>query len=796
MKRLLLLFAALFTATSALAAPPGNDNYATFISLGAGLPVNVTGTNVEATVEAGETLTGSMTGTVWYRWTAPAAGFVEIRTTGADFDTMLAVYAATGGLPGLGDRVAFNDDENSGSGIVTSRVLVAVSAGQELAIQVGGYDGATGSYPLALTAFTTPHDAYGDRRNLGSGLAASAAVSNTGATLEAGEFTANPSVEATLWFTWTAPFSGSCTVDTVSGNLIDTFLVAYTDNGALPGGAQEIGRNNDAVGSIGSEVTFSAVAGQTYAFQVGGMGAARGPFTFRVTLTVPPPGNDNYMSALGIGGALPATVTGVNVGATLEGTEHVGVFNTQATVWYVWTAPDTERYQFDTLTGTNFDTTITIFSGSGGPVPPGAGVLVAANDDASQATFGSRVIISATAGQSYAIQVGGLGASRGEFTLTVSLALPPNDDYAGRIALFSAASLATSGWNNRATRQESEYVPTSVMQGTVWYTWTAPASGSCVVDTLDPLNVEPLDTILAVYADNGTLPAETALVASNDDYDGSLASRVTFNAIAGRTYAIQVGGYNQAMGDFPLHLELTVLPTDIALTGPPDDVDPAEAAVGLYAVEGVPQPFTFSVRNTGGGSLTGISAAITGEHAAEFVLTTPPPDTLTDFQQASFTVTFTTAVPEAVRTATLTLTSSDPDESPLVISLACLALRFTTDSDGDGLSDAAEHQLRALGFSFDVAQPALVAALRAGANGAGLYTKEQLQGLHAGASFAGRDPVTGRFSLKLSLKKSADLENYSVFPFAPAGTSIDAEGNLRFEFDAPGNAAFLKLDVE
>lgn len=793
MKRLFLLFAALFPATAALAAPPANDDYAAFTSLGAVLPVNVPGTNVEATVQAGELLEGSMTTTVWYRWTAPATGLVEINLTGADFDTMLAVYTVTGGLPGPGDRLAFNDDAGGG---LTSRVILEVSAGQEIAIQVGGYDGATGSFPLALTGFTTSHDNYAERRNLGSGVQASAGVSNTGATLEAGEFTANPSVEATLWFTWTAPYTGSCTADTVSGNVIDTFLVAYTDNGVLPAAPQEIARSNDAAGGVGSEVTFGVTAGQTYAFQAGGMGAARGPFTFRVTLTVPPPGNDNYMNPLGIGGALPLTVTGVNVGASLEPFENAGIPETQATVWYTWTAPDTDRYQFDTLTGTTFDTTLTVFTGSGGPVPPGGESMVGANDDASPAVVGSQVIISATAGQTYAIQVGGLRASRGEFTLTVSLALPPNDDYAGRIALFNTASLTTSGWNNRATLEPGETVPAPLMQGTVWYTWTAPASGSCVVDTLDPLNPDPLDTILAVYADNGALPEAGALLASNDDYDGGLASRLAFNAVAGQTYVIQVGGYDEARGDFPLHLDLTVLPPDIAITSPPDDLDPAEGVAAMYALEGVPLPFTFTIANTGGGSLTGISAVISGDHAAEFVLTTPPPDTLTDFQQAAFTVTFTPALLGELRTATLTLTSSDPDESPIVITLQSFALSFTTDFDGDGLSDASEYQLRALGFNLDVAQPALVAALRAGASGAGLYTKEQLQGLHAGASFAGRDPATGRFTLKLSLTKSADLENYTPFPFTPADTSVDAEGNIRFDFDAPADAAFFKLGVE
>lgn len=799
MKPIIYLFAALFPALSAFAAPPGNDDYTLPINLPGVAPTNTVGANIEATEEPGELLTGRMTGTVWYRWTAPATGVFEIVTAGADFDTMLAVYAVTPGLPGLADRLAFNDDSGIGVGNLTSRVLVPLAAGQEIAIQVGGYEGATGNFPLALAPSATPHDNYGQARILG-GQNASAVVNNIGATLETGEFIFSPSMEATLWFTWIAPASGSCTVDTYSGNVIDTFLTVYSDNGTLPDSGQEIDRSNDAVGTLGSAVTFNAVAGQTYAFQVGANGpAARGAFTMRLELTVTAPTNDSYMSGVLLGGAVPTTVTGTNAGATLEAFENPGLPNMEATVWYLWTAPTTDRYQFDTLTATSFDTMLAVFTGSGGPVPPSLENLVGANDDSDQGSSRSRVDINAVAGQSYAIQVGGFRSARGTFTLTISLAVPPNDNYAGRINFGNSFAVDTTGWNVRATLEEQESIPTTNMQGTVWYTWTAPGTGTCVVDTLDPPNPTPLDTILAVYEDNSALPQNTAALAFNDDVAfPDVSSQLSFSAVFGRTYAIQVGGFVAKRGDFRLNLQFTPLPSNIVLTRPPNNIIPQAGYVGANAVEGTPLPFVFTIENTEVGPLHGISAVIGGVNASDYALTTAPPDTLAGLQQATFTVTFTPAVLGATgsRDATLTLNSTDPDEPSILITLTCMALSFTTDSDNDGLSDAAEHQLRDLGFIFTLAQPDLVAALRAGANGAGLYTPEQLQGLHVGTRFAGRDPVTGKFAFKFSLKKSLNLETYAPLPFTPAGTTIDPEGNIRFEFESSEDAAFFKLKVE
>lgn len=102
-------------ALPAFAAPPANNNFSGRTNLGSSEIVTRTGTTVEATLEAGEVNPGDVGGaSVWYRWTAPANGWVTIDTVDslADaavprLDTVLAVFTGTT-LAGL-QMLGFND---------------------------------------------------------------------------------------------------------------------------------------------------------------------------------------------------------------------------------------------------------------------------------------------------------------------------------------------------------------------------------------------------------------------------------------------------------------------------------------------------------------------------------------------------------------------------------------------------------------------------------------------------------------------------------------------------------------
>jgi hypothetical protein len=101
-------------------------------------------------------------------------------------------------------------------------------------------------------------------------------------------------------------------------------------------------------------------------------------------------------------------------------------------------------------------------------------------------------------------------------------------------------TLDTSG----ATTESGEPLTcgSASMGKTVWYRFTPAAPTTVAVSTAG----SGFDTMVAVYT-GGALGALTQ-VACNDDFGGTLQSRVTFAAAAGTTYQVQVGGYGGASG--------------------------------------------------------------------------------------------------------------------------------------------------------------------------------------------------------------------------------------------------------
>ncbi len=115
-----------------------------------GNQLTASGTNLDATEEFGEPTHAGVGGgkSVWWTWTSPAAGRVEINTVGSGFDTVLAVYQGSR-VDDL-TRITSNDDIDYGV-VLQSRVTFEATAGQSYQIAVDGWSGATGSIALAVT---------------------------------------------------------------------------------------------------------------------------------------------------------------------------------------------------------------------------------------------------------------------------------------------------------------------------------------------------------------------------------------------------------------------------------------------------------------------------------------------------------------------------------------------------------------------------------------------------------------------------------------------------------------------
>ncbi len=144
------------------------------------------------------------------------------------------------------------------------------------------------------------------------------------------------------------------------------------------------------------------------------------------------------------------------------------------------------------------------------------------------------VPLGATTGPISLTTPGGTAMSPATFTV---LAPTGNDAFAGAIAL-SGANGSITGNSSAATKEANEPDHAGNEGGkSIWFRWTAPASGTFQFDTTG----SSFDTLLAVYLGNSLTTLTT--IAANDDNANGRQSTVTILATAGMTYRIAVDGY-------------------------------------------------------------------------------------------------------------------------------------------------------------------------------------------------------------------------------------------------------------
>ena len=260
-----------------------------------------------------------------------------------------------------------------------------------------------------------------------------------------------------------------------------------------------------------------------------------GPAT---TLAVAP-GNDDFANAQVLGAPLPITAAGSNVDATAEsGEPSHGGQPAAHSAWYAWTAPASARVVIDLCDG---------------PLSANLGVYTGASVDgltavgdalhlAGCAGFGGGVRLDAEAGTTYHIAVDGYAGDQDAFELSIRASDPPaNDDFASAQPLSGALPITAAGANVDATKEPSEPNHAGDNGGSsIWYTWTAPATATVLIDHCDA----DFGAVLAVY----TGPALGSLthVASRPDVFG--CDPLPIAATAGTTYRIAVDGTNDLLG--------------------------------------------------------------------------------------------------------------------------------------------------------------------------------------------------------------------------------------------------------
>jgi hypothetical protein len=427
------------------------------------------------------------------------------------------------------------------------------------------------SLPRTVNIGSATNDDFSSLVRL-TGGAATMNGNNLGATREPGEpLLPGSALGETLWWNWTASTNGSVSllIDTNSNflptmgvftgtTLTDLSLVASNSyqECAATGFRGQICRTRQR-----QRMTFEAAAGTTYFIAVDGYRHdvcggqpydATGEFSialeFRQIL------NDNFDRRTLLSGS-DITLTNQSFAATREAGEPAqGTNHLARTVWYRWTAPALGRVSV-TRDGTPIDfgddsgsSGVIIIGGNGPPActvlsesPPAnlfvpiysvyTGVVLS---NLTAIGSGERVDFDAFPGMTYAIAVSGPGDSTGEFPLHLELNRPVNDDFAARTVL-NGSQIYIEGSNWGATREpdEPQHASATNQFRSVWWTWTAPASGTVRLHAFASQYHE-----LCVRAYVGNSLASLAPVTGLSD-----SGPVFFYALAGLTYQFAAVGY-------------------------------------------------------------------------------------------------------------------------------------------------------------------------------------------------------------------------------------------------------------
>jgi hypothetical protein len=151
------------------------------------------------------------------------------------------------------------------------------------------------------------------------------------------------------------------------------------------------------------------------------------------------------------------------------------------------------------------------------------------------------------------------------FAVNTFAQAPPNDQFKNRVVL-TGTNITVTGSNTNATKQPGEPDHAGNVGGaSLWWAWTAPTNGDLVMNT----DGSDFDTLLGVYI--GSSVSTLSVVATNDDHNVFVTSRVRFEATGGTQYQIAVDGFNDGTtfetGNIVLNLAFIPEP----ILGPPND---------------------------------------------------------------------------------------------------------------------------------------------------------------------------------------------------------------------------------
>lgn len=502
---------------SASLAAPSNDQLVDAISVDS-LPFSqqqsVTAATDEASEQGASCVGDRYYGSVWYRYTAPAAQVFVVDTLGSDYDTVLSIW--TGSTHPL-TEISCNDDVGT---VLQSQSFIETVADTTYWIKISSLEASGGTLrlnahtvnPLGNDDLTAAMLITPDDR-----LMFNAEQLTVGASMENAEVTpscaVSGEVNSSVWYRYTPSAAQSVSFNT-AGSDYDTVLALWTGS-AHP--LTEIACNDDNGGNPTSQLGAELSAGTTYWLQVSGGQAATGILVFSM---LPTPSNISAVEATVSPTRLPVVHNQFTHGALSNAAPPSCGFEVGREVWFVYTAENTGSVQIDTL-GSDYNTVLSVWTGE-----PDALTEQACNDDApllGDFRVISQLTMDMTAGTSYYINVSGYEGETGALALSLSAAQrdfsivqQPSDQQiqAGETATLSVAVAALSeaqGLTNPVAYQwyMGEVGDTSTPVGSDEVTYTSSAltqSTRFWVQVRNPTGSENSVSALVQVGDTSEIP--------------------------------------------------------------------------------------------------------------------------------------------------------------------------------------------------------------------------------------------------------------------------------------------------
>jgi hypothetical protein len=505
---------------------------------------------------------------IWYCYTATCTGCATVSLRGSSFDTKIVVYDGNDCYPELKDLIISNDDFHGQQSQITFRVI----KNKQYLIEIGGFNPSVtgqGTMKISCDSHSTQpanDDCINARRVRN---VTDLPFTTVCATFDGpGHYFTSPN----LWYRYIAVNTAEITVSLL-GSEFDTALSIYGTGDCYPKLEDLIDRNDDFGGFLQSQITFQAIAGYQYLFEVQGYNhdeVGDGVLTVSVEGEPPDFDNDECDNAQPISEVtdLPFDTTK----ATSDGPHHCMY---SSNLWYCYTASCTGEVIVD-LAGSSFDTMLAVYDGC--KCYPAEGDLIECNDDA-DGSVQSKIVFDAIAGSQYLIEVGGYGLEAGQGLLTVScdgVGPPPSkDDCDNAREVGDVKDLPFD-----TTDATFDGPGLCMISPNIWYCYTATCTGDATVSLLG----SSFDTMLAVYDGCECYPTEDDLIECNDDAGNSFQSEITFAAIAGNRYLIEVGGYASDTGEGVLNISCE----GVAVPNKPDLGDAPDSTNNLsYAGAGI-----------------------------------------------------------------------------------------------------------------------------------------------------------------------------------------------------------------